>query len=417
MKTTTFLFSLFAVLLTSNSCCLADDLKDLNTNDTVKGELQSLVETELSLYKEKVPTYPGGLALKVITGDASYFATAGLPAGVNENIHFRAASNTKTITSAAILLLYERGKLNLTDCLTDTIPGTTMTYLPRTQGYDIAYNDKITILDLLRHRAGVFDVSNDDIPDTIPADVPYKGKNYLGYVMGSDSLHTFTFDELIGVNAATGLSYFAPGTGYHYSNTGYSILGKIIERVSQVSYQKYVTDNILTAMGMYNSSMPVLGTDRMMPQPFVPGYVMYEGKIKDVSASNISANVAEGTLITTPVELASFLRRLLKGEGPLSHHTINGIMMNYVPTSNVGVGGYGCGLSYTNNLGYGHTGAHEGYLSLMVYDPDNDISIVLFTNVWNLNDGMESLIDQLNNMLESTAYKAKTILLKSKTKS
>ena len=170
-------------------------------------------------------------------------------------------------------------------------------------------------------------------------------------------------------------------------------------------------------MGMYNSSMPVLGTDRMMPQPFVPGYVMYEGKIKDVSASNISANVAEGTLITTPVELASFLRRLLKGEGPLSLHTVNGIMMNYISTSNVGVGGYGCGLSYTNNLGYGHTGAHEGYLSLMVYDPDNDISIVLFTNVWNLNDGMESLIDQLNNMLESTAYKAKTILLKSKTKS
>ncbi|MDD4822809.1 MAG: serine hydrolase [Bacteroidales bacterium] len=416
MKTTTLIFSLFAAILTGNSCCLADELKDITTNDTVKQELQSLVEAELSSYKAKVPTYPGGLALKVITGDASYFATAGLAAGVNENIHFRAASNTKTITSAAILLLYERGKLKLTDCLTDTIPGTTMTYLPRTPEYDIANNDKITILDLLRHRAGVFDVSNDAIPDTIPADVPYKGKNYLGYVMESDSLHTFTFDELIGVNAATGLSYFAPGTGYHYSNTGYSILGKIIERVSQVSYQKFVTDNILTAMGMYGSSMPVLGTDRAMPQPFVPGYVMYEGKITDVSASNISANVAEGTLITTPLELASFLRRLLKGEGPLSLQTINEIMMNYVPTNNVDAGGYGCGLSYTNNLGYGHTGAHEGYLSLMAYDPDHDISIVLFTNVWNLNDGMESLFYQLNNMLESTAFKAKTILLKSKTK-
>ncbi|MEI7830365.1 MAG: hypothetical protein WCI31_11375 [Prolixibacteraceae bacterium] len=47
--------------------------------------------------------------------------------------------------------------------------------------------------------------------------------------MDSDSLHNFTFDELVGVNAECHLSYFKPGESYHYSNTGYSILGKIIE--------------------------------------------------------------------------------------------------------------------------------------------------------------------------------------------
>ncbi|MEJ1731317.1 serine hydrolase domain-containing protein, partial [Escherichia coli] len=81
--------------------------------------------------------------------------------------------------------------------------------------------------------------------------------------------HTFHFDELIGVVAGTGLSYFVPDSGYHYSNTGYSILGKIIERVSGMSYKDFLEEHIMQPMGMFNSYMPESGSDQVMENPFI----------------------------------------------------------------------------------------------------------------------------------------------------
>jgi len=126
--------------------------------------------------------------------------------------------------------------------------------------------------------------------------------------------------------------------------------------------------------------------------------------------SNISANVGEGTLITTPYDLSHFLRKLLSGQGVLSPHLVNSVMMNYLPTGGINAGGYGCGLSYLNNLGYGHSGAHEGYLSQMAYDPQTDFTVVAFTNGWNLKGGTSTLFDQLTYLLENNCYKAKQIV-------
>lgn len=412
MKTKTTIYLLFAVLLFITSC--SKDDTDIPSHDEIQSRIQELVENEFEKYREKVPDYPGGIALKVISGSESFFVSAGMESPVTDQIHFRAASNTKTFTSAAILLLHQQGKLNINHCITDNIPGTSEPYVPNTPGYAIPYKSSITILDLLRHRAGVFDISNEYIPDTISAQVPYKGLNYIEYVDETDASHTFTFDELINVVAETGVFYFAPGTKYHYSNTGYSILGKIIERVSKKSYQNYLMENIITPMGLQNTSMPVLGTDQTIPEPFVPGYVLYGGEEINVTQSNISANVAEGNLITTPEDLANFLRKLLSGQGILGTHIVNSVMMNCLPTSTSSAGGYGCGLQYTNNLGYGHSGAHEGYLSIMAFDPDNDMTFVAFTNVWNLNDEMNSLVIQLTDLLEASCYKTKTLLISSR---
>lgn len=408
MKTKAFIYILLSALLL-NLGCLKDDIV-VTPHDELQAKLQKLVETELATYKENVHDYPGGIALKVISGQESFFVSTGLGSSVTDEIHFRAASNTKTFTSTAILLLYQQGKLDINHHITDTIPGTNEPYVPNIPEYNIPFRSSITILDLLRHRAGVFDVSNENIPDTISAQVPYKGLNYMEYIWETDASHTFTFDELVNVVAETGLSYFTPGTGYHYSNTGYSILGKIIERVSQKSYQNYMMEDVISPMGLQNTSMPVLGTDQTIPAPYASGYVLLDDSQVDVTLSNISANVAEGTLITTPDDLARFLRKLLSGQGLLSLHVVNSVMMNCLPMGNTHAGRYGCGLTYTNNLGYGHNGAHEGYLSMMVYDPDIDITIVIFTNAWNMKEGLSSIGFQLTDLLESTCYKTKVII-------
>jgi len=162
-------------------------------------------------------------------------------------------------------------------------------------------------------------------------------------------------------------------------------------------------------MGLINTSVPVFGPDQQMPEPFFPGYVLQNNQVYDVTASNISGNVAEGNIIATPYDLAHFIRKLLRGEGPLTSYNANTIMMNVIPVNTTSTYAYGCGLTLTNGLGYGHNGAHEGYLSLMIYDPENDISIIVLTNTWNLSNGMGSLYEQLGGLLVDVAYKAKSI--------
>ena len=405
----TFKILLFLTVLLAFIISGCSDNNSVDSNVDYTDKLQQIIDTELSDYKKIEANYPGGIALRVIHGDKEYFVSNSIGANATIDIHFRTASVTKTFTSTAILYLYQQGKLNLTDKITDLIPGKNEPYVPNTPQYDIPNKSSITILELLRHRAGVFDVSNDVIPSTISADVPYKGHNYMEYKLEQNIEHNFTFDELVGVVAETQLEYFKPNESYHYSNTGYSILGKIIERVTGKSYSQFLEQDVMAPMGMTSSTMPFAGNDQKMPVPYAKGYIFSNEGTLDVSTSNISANVAEGNLITTPKDLSNFAKKLLSGNGILTTHTVNSVMMNYVPSSDLKAGGYGCGLNYTNNLGYGHTGAHEGYLSYMAYDPDNDLTYVAFTNTWNIKEGMKTLGAQLE-MLERVIYKTKSTL-------
>jgi D-alanyl-D-alanine carboxypeptidase len=405
MKTLRTLLTIFIILFLFG--CKKESTLEIDMTDSLtQVYLQGVVDQLLTDYKAKYPGYPGGLAMKVISKKGTWFVASGMPAGTTSKVHFRAASNTKSFTATAIVLLAQRGKLNLNAQITDTIPGTNMTYVPLNANYAIPYLHEITINQLLHHKAGVFDVSNNVIPDTVSVPVPYKGKDYISYVEESDSLHTFTFDEMVGVNATCRLFFFPPGTGYHYSNTGYSILGKIIERVSGQSYSEFVQSNIIVPMRMSNSSMPYLGSDRELPSPFARGY-LYSGDVTDVTVSNISANVAEGNLITTPDDLASYLRSLIRGEGVLNSYSVNSLLLApMVPPDTMA--NYYCGLLYTTNLGFGHTGAHEGYLSQMATDPENDFTVVVFTNAWNTTgSGLTTIGEQFTVMLTEACYRAK----------
>jgi D-alanyl-D-alanine carboxypeptidase len=378
--------------------------------DQIGMNLQSMVTGLETAYRTKYPGFPGGLALKVITGKGEWYVSSGMPAGTGGDLHFRTASVTKTFTATAILLLAQEGKLRVTDRITDTIPGTKMTYLPDDENYAIPYRNLITIRQLLQNKAGVFDIPNDDIPDTVTVPVPYKGQNYLDWTLHGNPLHTFTFDELAGVVAKCRLFYFIPGTGYHYSNTGFSLLGKIIERVSGQSYGEYVTEHILRPMGMSQSSLPYLGSDTTLPAPFAPGY-LYLPQVSEVTYQNMSANVAEGNLITTPDDLARFARHLFRGQGVLSSYTVNMVMLTPLMPPDT-VQHYVCGAEYYRNLGYGHGGNHPGYNSLMVSDPVNDFTCVVFINAWNVTKpGSTGIIEQVTDVIYESAYHAQHIVL------
>lgn len=409
MKKWLFSLGLLLIATAGNSCCKDDsDREDGKSRAQIEAELSASLQQMLSQYKVEYPDYPGGVALKVICKKGAFFVSKGLGEGVTDQIRFRAASNTKLLTSTAILLLAQEGKLQINHRILDSIPGQNRTYIPDEPAYRIPFVGQITIDQLLHHNAGVFDVTNFDIPDTVSADVPYKGLNYLSYVMDQEPDHTFSFDELVGVNATCGLYNFAPGTSYKYSNTGYSLLGKIIERVSGMNYSLYISEKILQPMQLQRSSMPFRGTDQTLPSPFARGY-FYTPEVIECTETNISCNVAEGNLVTTPDDLARFLRTLLRGEGVLTAHTVNSTLIK-IPQIPSGSNSYACGIFYAQNLGWGHNGAHAGYLSRMVSDPESDITIVAFTNCWNVTNGIKSIEDQLNNLLDELCYKAKYIV-------
>jgi D-alanyl-D-alanine carboxypeptidase len=358
-----------------------------------------------SMWQEYMATYgvtKGGLAVYITSPKGNYFASEAINGPSSHQIHFRAASNTKTFTAASIMLLHQQGLLNIDDLIVATIPGKRIPYVPDTKEYDIPYKDTITIRQVLMHRAGVYDLGNDDVPESCKE--PYAGQNYEDYIrktLGQDN-HQFTFDELVGVLATCDLSYWPPCGGFHYSNTGYSILGKIIERVSGMSYGDFVMENFVLPNNMNATTFPYLATDRTLPDPYAKGYLYYEGVLSEVTEDNMSASVAEGNVISTPSDLELWVRSLIRGEAGVNKEYID--MMKCQPEEGTS-SCYGMGILFIKGLGYGHNGGTEGYISLMLYDPNDDVALVVFFGVSN----GDHVIEQFN-FINEVGYEARKVL-------
>ena len=354
-------------------------------------KLQSSVDSNWTQYVQDHGLPGGGMAVYLETPTGNYFASCNMPPGVDQNSRFRIASNTKTFTAAAIMLLNQQGKLNIDDTIVSNIPGTAIPYVPETTQYDIPYKTEITIRHLLSHTAGVYDVTNETMPVTCPS--PYAGRYYVEYVLTADPSHQFSPGEFVGVDATCKASYFIPGTDYEYSNTGYSILAEIIERVSGLAYDQFLMQNLIVPNGLSSTSVPMLVTDQSLPAPFTRGYRWDEGAFFDVTVSNMSVNIAEGNITSTPADLARWIKRLISAQaGPKGASVI---AMETPTQQSIAHGGYGLGITYAAGLGYGHTGSHEGYLSAMVHDPIADVTIIVYFNVWdyaNLQGAQMSLL-------------------------
>ncbi len=354
------------------------------------GQLKSLIEERWEEYASDKPGFNGTLSMRIISPKGDFFVTTG--SKITGDIHFRGASTTKTFTAAVILLLHQEGQLNIDDKITQAIPGKDMPYVPDSADYAIPFKDNITIRQLLGHTAGVFDVSNTRIPENVSA--PYAGLNYLDYIKESEPEHTFTFDELVGVVATNQLSYFAPGEGFHYSNTGCSILGKIIERVSGMNYSSFVEQRLLQPNGLDNTSFPALGSESQLPAPYAQGYTYTKGELYETTQDNMSPHIAEGNVITTADDLCKWGKLLYSGQAGVNYDLV-AQMIDVKPTGEEHVV-YGLGTEYAEGLGFGHNGAHAGYMTVMRYDQRTDTAIVIYATILNADD----LYGQISVMYE-----------------
>ena len=326
---------------------------------------------------------------------------------ITKDTYFRFASNSKNFTATAILNMYEDGWLDIYDKITDTIPGSNMTYVPSIPEWNIPNKNQITIEQLLQHSAGVFDLGNDTIAGL-------GGNTYYSYVMGIDPEHQFTATELANQLTIHNLFYFQPGTNYHYSNTGYTILSEIISRVysfrksSTKLFSDYLYDYIIGSSSpvQISAKFPYLATDKQMPAPYIPSRTYNpDGSITYSSEENMSAFVAEGNGIGTMYQLNTYIRSLMQGRNVLNPATVELMKNSISPGSNT----YALGCSRLPNLGFGHTGATHGYFSIMIYDPETTVSVIGMLPSWDLSNGSTSLFVGYYAMIDA-CYAARSAL-------
>ena len=233
---------LFCLLLPIQALCT-----DKPVNDKSKLNVQKAVDAVRKELESKLGNPVPSLNVLIQTRDGLIFVSSvhdGVKP-VTKDMNFRFASNTKSFTAAAILKMYQDGWLNYKDKITDIIPGSKKTtYVPDSPDWDIPYKSSITIEQLLQHSSGVFDVDNDANPS-------WGGDTYTEFKQKSNHNHQFKVDEFTAELVSKNLYYFTPGSGYHYSNTEYAILSRIISRVysffagTAKTYEDYLNDFIV----------------------------------------------------------------------------------------------------------------------------------------------------------------------------
>lgn len=257
---------------------------------------------------------------------------------------FSIGSLTKQFTAAAILQLAERGKLGLDD--------------PISKYYAAAPEAwrRITLRHLLAMRSGI--------------------PNHNAFVEASDGQWDVarTLEEVIALTRDQPLR-FEPGTKFDYSNSGYTLLGYVIERVTGRSYADHLRESIFEPLGMrgsgYDTEDPAIGGRAQ-------GYVVVGGRWERAPYISMSIPHAAGALYSTIDDLLIWDRALADAKviGPES---LQAMFTDHG-------GRYGFGWTVANPIGtrvQTHTGQINGFHAIVCRYPEDGVVIVVLANLWN----------------------------------
>lgn len=276
------------------------------------------------------------------------YGKANLELDVNlkpENV-FEIGSITKQFTAVAILMLEEQGKLKIEDQITKFIP-------------DYPTNNKIiTIHHLLNHTSGI---------------KSYTGMESFMKITRKD----MTPKELIDIFKNEPMD-FDPGEHFLYNNSGYIILGHIIEVVTGGTYEDFIEKKIFEQIGMnssYYGSMKELIKNRAY------GYQQKEEKYVNADYLSLTLPYAAGSLMSTVDDL-------LKWQNAISANTfikrtslekaINGSILNNGEEINYG---YGWGkIILQGSKGYSHSGGIFGYTTDGIFLEKENVYVIGLTN-------------------------------------
>ncbi len=332
-----------------------------DVNAQLDAYLQSQVYTEGG---DPVGAAPG-LVLYVQTPDGTYVNAAGVasledgtPMQLDDRLEI--GSNTKSMTVVLLMQLVEQGLISLEDPLSQWLPELAAA-LPN--------SDQITIRQMAQHTAGLWDYADDLIGDGASDPVAL------------EAAHTPA--EMVQFAADNGTPYFAPGAEgqWKYSNTGYVLLGMIIEQITGQAIGDLMQTRIFDPLGM-ESAVFIEG----VPQPgeiTTQGYYwLDDGERVNTTNWNASQGWAAGAAAMTAADLATYGQALAAGELFQNTDTLSEMLTFYPPAQFSVLGPYGLGLIDFAGDGtmWGHGGQTLGFQSLWYVDPAHDIVVVGLTN-------------------------------------
>jgi CubicO group peptidase (beta-lactamase class C family) len=263
---------------------------------------------------------------------------------VTRQTNFRLASLTKQFTAYAILILAEQNKISLDQRLTD--------YLPEFP----EYGREMTVRHLLNHTSGV--------PD-------YETLIHEGRTRQLDD------EDVLQLLSRQTNALFPPGTAYQYSNSGYVLLGRIIEQVDGRRLADFLNQAIFEPLGM--SGTWIAGGRREENRAF--GYSRGESKFKRTDQSLTSAVLGDGGVYSSLADLflwdkALLSDKLLPGKW-LKEAFTPGELANGQRT------GYGFGwqiIQYRGLRALTHSGSSVGFRNFIARFPGQKTTIVVLTN-------------------------------------
>ncbi len=295
---------------------------------------------------------PGGVALVVKDGKTVYrkaFGMANLELGIKmkpDNV-FRIGSITKQFTASAIMKLVEDGKINLDDDISKYI-----------KDYPV-HGHTITIEHLLTHTSGI--------------------KSYTGMKEWTQEVHKkdFTPQEMVDYFKSQPMD-FTPGEKFRYNNSGYFLLGYIIEIVSGKTYADYINDNFFEPLDMGNS---YYGSTTRIIKNRASGYAKKEDIYVNDDFLSMTQPYSAGSLLSTVDDLSKWYTAVMSDK-IISKASRKKAHSSYTLNSGKKTG-YGYGWSIGNIQGttqVSHGGGINGFLTASIFLPKDKIFVTVFSN-------------------------------------
>jgi len=339
MRLTTPRFFLLAGLLLTSSLQATDSELD--------EQIRAIVESKVR--------EPGtvGVSVAVARGDDFVFAEGfgfadlehQIPA--TKNTVYRIGSVTKQFTAAAIMKLIEAGELALDDDLRDHF-----------DGFDTG-DKTVTIEQLLTHTSGI------------------RSYTSLGPKWLSKTRLDLSHDELLGLVAEEPFD-FEPGRDWRYNNTGYYLLGVLIEELLLETYADHMRAAFFEPLGMESTRY---GSHRDIIPNRAQGYEMTPAGLRNCDFLSMNQPFAAGALLSTVVDLIRWQRGLVSGAA------VSPASFDKMKTAGHDPSGrstfYGYGLQIGELMGatrIGHGGGIHGFLSYLAWYPEHDVTVVVLAN-------------------------------------
>jgi CubicO group peptidase (beta-lactamase class C family) len=256
--------------------------------------------------------------------------------------NYRLASVTKQFAAAAILLLVEDGKVGLDDKVRTWLPA-----LP-------AATDAVTIRQLLTHTSGLIDYE-----DVIP-------EGTTRQLRDADVLRLLSTQDR---------TYFAPGTGYRYSNSGYALLALIVERASGTSFPSFLRDRIFLPLGMEHTLARVQEGPQVADRAY--GYSAIDGDWQRTDQSLTSAVLGDGGIYSSIDDLARW-DAALYDDRLLGDTSRRLAFTAHTATDDPDVR-YGFGWRITDDTLW-HSGESIGFRNVIVRYPERHLTVILLSN-------------------------------------